>query len=241
MTAACSSKRGIERCRIGVTLRLPITNAKSAQYSLCCRRRYATAQFVSSDSSAKTRNSVLLLALLNYILPILVFATSACCSFQFRSSSSSLCSTDFSQRCAFLVMMLFSSGLMWMMQTVQEDQTLKKLETSSPVWLEFQLLCYYLCTLADYLQLQSTEVEAQTNPFYWILLPLTLSCWLISSHQGFLRSLYWCWQSAFSVQFHRFIEEFAEDPWKHRLLHEECRQSCWKGSYGFNVLVNSLH
>ena len=54
ITVACSSKRGMERCRICATLHFPITNAQSAEYSLGFERRYATAHIVSSDASANT-------------------------------------------------------------------------------------------------------------------------------------------------------------------------------------------
>ena len=48
MTAACNSKRGIERYRTGATLKLLTTNNKSAEYSfLGFERRYAIAQIVS--------------------------------------------------------------------------------------------------------------------------------------------------------------------------------------------------
>ena len=39
MTSAFNSNRGIERCLIGAILHFPMTNAKSAEYSLGCGRR----------------------------------------------------------------------------------------------------------------------------------------------------------------------------------------------------------
>ena len=39
MTAACNSKRDIERCFIGATLHFSMTNGKSAEYSFGCERR----------------------------------------------------------------------------------------------------------------------------------------------------------------------------------------------------------
>ena len=51
MTAACSSKRGIEMCRISATMDFPTANAKFAGVSLGCERRYATAKIVSCDAS----------------------------------------------------------------------------------------------------------------------------------------------------------------------------------------------
>ena len=76
MTAACDSKRGIEIYCIGATLHFPITHAKSAESSLGYERRYATAHIVSSDASANTQSSHLLLAVLKYLLSRLVSATS---------------------------------------------------------------------------------------------------------------------------------------------------------------------
>ena len=90
ITAACSSNRGMERCRIGATRHFPITNAKSAEYSLGFERRYATADIVSSDASANTWSSHLSLAVLKYLLSMLVSATSGSCAFHFRSSAKPL-------------------------------------------------------------------------------------------------------------------------------------------------------
>ena len=111
ITAACNSKCGMERCRIGATLHFPITNVKSAEYSFGFDRRYATAHIVSSDASADTWSSHLSLAVLKYLLSLLVSATSGSCAFHFKNSSSSLGSTELSQCCPFLVQMLFRSRL----------------------------------------------------------------------------------------------------------------------------------
>ena len=54
MIAGCSSKGGIESCHISANMQFPTSKTKSAEYSLDCERRYATAQKVSSDASAKT-------------------------------------------------------------------------------------------------------------------------------------------------------------------------------------------
>ena len=98
-----SSKRGMERCRIGATLHFPNTNAKSAEYSFGFERRYATAHIVSSDASANTCSSHLSLAVLKYLLSMLFSATSGSWSFHLRNPSSSLGSTELSQCCPFLV------------------------------------------------------------------------------------------------------------------------------------------
>ena len=143
-TAACNSKRGIEKFGVGATLHFQTTNAKSAEYSLGCERRYATAHIVSLDASAKTWSSHLPLAVLKNFLSMLVSATSRSWSFHFRNSSSSLGFADLSQCCHFLSRFCSEVGSCgrWMVQKAQENQTLMKLEKRiSSGWLGFQIRC----------------------------------------------------------------------------------------------------
>ena len=126
----------MERCRIGATQHFPITNTKSAEYSLGFERRYATAHIVSSDASENKRSSHLSLPVLKYLLSVLVSATSGSCAFHFRSSSSSsLGSTELSQCCPFLVQMLFRSRLKWTLNGANSPRGSNTEETRDKIFL----------------------------------------------------------------------------------------------------------
>ena len=132
LTAAFSSKRDIERCRIGLTR--------------FWERRYVAAQFMSSIASA---NLQFVLFCAQVFSSMVFLPPLESVFFLFRNSSPFKGSAKLSH-CYLLTRC--SSGVVkcenWMVQTVYDDQILRKLETG----LGFQILLQCFCKLADYLQ-----------------------------------------------------------------------------------------
>ena len=160
ITAACSSKRGMERSRIGATLHFPITNAKSAEYSLGFERRYTTVHILSLDASANTWSSHLSLAVLKYLLSMLVSATTGSWSFHFRNSSFPLSSTDLSQCCPFFVQMLFRSRLIWTLNGANSPRASNSEETRENIFL-------WVIGVSTFLLVPLQTCRLSSIIFYW--------------------------------------------------------------------------